>query len=330
MPTLRKKSAPEFPDGLPWINSGARTMAALRGKPVLVDFWTYSCVNCVRSVPYVQEWYEKYKKAGLTVIGIHSPEFDFEKDEKNVTRAISALGITYPVVLDSEFKMWELYSNKYWPHIFLIDHHGVVIYDHAGEGAASETEHAIVSALQEAGATKLPPIVAEHALRHDGACYRPTPELYLGYLRGSIGNASDVLPETEEAFTDSGKHEGDVPYLHGHWRISGEYIEHTRSLPVASEYLALKYHAFSVNLVLGALDDREVIIDVTLDGAPIPASMAGKDIVIDDSGNTHLHVTMHRMYNIIDADHYHDAALKLFVKNAGVKCYVFTFGGCKA
>lgn len=329
MPTLRKKIAPEFLDGLTWMNSGARTMAALRGKPVLVDFWTYSCVNCVRSVPHVQAWHEKYKKAGLVVIGIHSPEFDFEKDEKNVARAISALGITYPIVLDPEFTMWERYSNKYWPHTFLIDHHGAIVYDHAGEGAVSETEQAIVSALQEIGATKLPPIIAEPK-SHDGACYRPTSELYLGYLRGSIGNATNVLPETEEAFTDSGKHEGDIPYLHGHWRISGEYIEHTRSLPIASEYIALKYHAFSVNLVLGALDDREVVIGVTLDGAPIPASMAGKDVVIDSFGNTHLHITMHRMYNIISADHYHDAALKLLVKNAGVKCYVFTFGGCKA
>lgn len=159
-------------------------------------------------------------------------------------------------------------------------------------------------------------------------CYQPTPETYLGYLRGHIANAGDALPETEESFTDLGKHENDMPYLHGHWRISGEYIEHTRSLAAATEYLALKYHAFAVNLVLGALDDREAIIDVTLDGKPVPASMVGKDLVIDHQGNTHLHVTSHRMYSIIDADHYHDAAIKLSVKSAGVKCYAFTFGGC--
>lgn len=327
MPMFGKIHAPALPDGLVWLNSAPLTMEKLRGKPVLIDFWTYSCVNCLRTIPHVQEWHEKYQKSGLTVIGVHSPEFDFEKDEKNVARAIEELGITYPVVLDPHFAIWNLYANKYWPHVFLVDHRGVVVYDHAGEGAVTETEHAIASALQAAGAKKLPAIVAQKS-SHDDVCYRPTPETYLGYLRGHIGNAGESLPETEESFTDLGKHENDVPYLHGHWRISGEYIEHTRSLAAATEYLALKYHAFSVNLVLGALDDREAVIDVTLDGKPVPSSMMGKDLVVDRQGNTHLHVTTHRMYAIIDADHFHDAALKLSVKNAGVKCYAFTFGGC--
>lgn len=328
MPMFGKIHAPALPDGLVWLNSAPLSMDKLRGKPVLIDFWTYSCVNCLRTIPHVQEWHEKYQNAGLTVIGVHSPEFEFEKDETNVRRAIEELGITYPVVLDSDFMIWNLYANKYWPHAFLVDHRGVVVYDHAGEGAVTETEHAIASALQAAGAKKLPAIVAQTS-KHDDVCYRPTPECYLGYLRGHIGNAGDVLPETEEPFTDLGTHEDDVPYLHGHWRISGEYIEHTRSLAAATEYLALKYHAFSVNLVLGALDDREAIVDVALDGKPVPPSMVGKDLVVDRQGNTHLHITTHRMYEIIDADHYHDAALKLSVKNAGVRCYAFTFGGCR-
>lgn len=151
MPLFGKIHAPELPNGLVWFNSAALSMHELRGKPVLIDFWTYSCVNCLRTIPHVQGWHEKYQKAGLTVIGVHSPEFDFEKDEKNVARAITEFGITYPVVLDPDFAIWNLYANKYWPHAFLVDHRGVVVYEHAGEGAIMETEHAIASALQAAG-----------------------------------------------------------------------------------------------------------------------------------------------------------------------------------
>lgn len=328
MPMFGQVRAPEFPERLVWLNSGARTMAALRGKPVLLDIWTYSCVNCIRMAPHVEAWHQKYADAGLVVIGVHSPEFAFEKEQKNVEKAIRDLGISYPVVLDPEFKVWDLYANKYWPHLFLIDHLGNVVYDHAGEGAVAETEHAIVKALQASGAKKIPPIAVVSAEVHDGVCYRPTGEMYLGYLRGHIGNAGEALPETEEAFTDGADHEAGVAYLHGHWRISGECVEHTRSLPAATEYLALRYQAFSVNAVMGALDDREVTVEVLYDGKPVPASMAGKDLVIDDMGNTHVHVSVHRMYEMISADHFHDAALKLALKHAGVKIYSFTFGGC--
>lgn len=323
-----KVRAPEFPNGLAWVNSSPLSLVALRGKPVLIDFWTYSCVNCLRTIPHIQGWHEKYVKAGLTVVGVHSPEFEFEKERKNVERAIRELGMTYPVVLDTDFSIWNLYANKYWPHVFLIDHQGVVVYDHAGEGAAMETEHAILAALAASGAKNVPK-ASLHKPSHNGVCYRTTPETYLGYLRGHIGNAQDVFPETEEACTDVTKHVDGVPYLHGHWRISGEYVEHTRSLAVATEYLALRYRAFSVNLVLGALDDREARVRITLDGKPIPASMAGKDIVIDREGNTHVHITVHRMYSLIDADHYHDADMHIFVQSAGVRCYAFTFGGCR-
>lgn len=328
IPLLGNVRAPEFPTECAWINSAPLSMEQLRGKPVLIDFWTYSCVNCIRTIPHVQAWHEKYRKAGLTVIGVHSPEFAFEKDEGNVRRAVKEFGITYPVVLDPDFSIWNAYANKYWPHAFLVDQRGMVVYDHAGEGAVMETEHAIISALQAAGAKSISPVRAQSTVSHD-VCYRPTPETYLGYLRGHIGNAGDALPETEESFTDSGDHADGVPYVHGHWRIAGEFIEHTRTLPMATEYLALKYHAFSVNCVIGALDDRETIVEVTLDGNPVPASMAGKDLVIDRDGHTHLHVSVNRMYSIINADHFHHAALKLSVKDAGVTWYAFTFGGCK-
>lgn len=323
-----KTRAPEFPEGLAWFNSDPLTMKSLNGKPVLVDFWTYSCVNCLRTLPHIKRWHKTYEKLGLTVIGVHSPEFDFEKQKENVQRAISELGVEYPVVLDPDFAIWNRYANRVWPHVFLIDALGNIIYDHQGEGGAAQAEVAIQEALRTTGVIKLPAI-APDGVSGGGACHRTTPEIYLGYLRGHIGNAHDKLPDTEEAFDAAPDRADDVPYLHGHWRITPEYVEHTRTLAIATEYLRMSYAAFETNLVMGALDDRESVINVTIDEKPIPASMAGDDVVIDDVGNTHIHVTNHRLYNIVRADHYHRATLKLGVKTAGIKMYAFTFGGCK-
>jgi len=245
-----------------------------------------------------------------------------------VRRAVHELGIEYPVVLDSNFAVWDTYANRVWPHAFLVDALGTIAYDHQGEGGAVDIETAIQSALRAAGVMNLPP-VSPDAAHGSGVCHRTTPEIYLGYLRGHIGNAHEKLPDTEEAFDDIEHRADDVPYLHGHWRIAPEYIEHTRTLPVATEFLQMSYAAFEVNLVMGALDDREAIVRVTIDGKPIPASMAGEDVVIDDSGDTHIHVTYHRMYRIVRADHYHRANMKLSVQNAGLRAFAFTFGGCK-
>lgn len=324
-----KTRAPEFPKSLCWLNSEPLTMKQLRGKPVLIDFWTYSCVNCVRTIPTIKNLYKMYTSFGLTVIGVHSPEFDFEKDEANVRTAISEHGIEYPVILDNDFKIWNLFANRVWPHVFLIDRKGTIVFDHAGEGGAGAIAAAIQSALADAGATHMP-IVAPDRTVERGVCHRTTPETYLGYLRGALGNAHDILPDSDAAFDDDADHEDDTPYLHGHWRQSSEYIEHTRSLPSATEFLRIQYSAFDVNLVMGALDNREAVIDVTLDGKPIPATMAGTDIVIDESGKTHIHLTNHRMYSIVRGDHYHSATLKLNLKTAGVRMYAFTFGGCRS
>lgn len=326
--SFAKTCVPEFPADLTWLNSDVLTMKELRGKPVLIDFWTYSCVNCLHTLPHVKNLYKKYKKLGLTIVGVHSPEFEFEKDEKNVRNAIEHFGIEYSVVLDNDFAIWNAFANRVWPHVFLIDARGTIVFDHAGEGGDVEIEMAIHKTLQDIGVTKFP-IVASAGTHGDGVCYRTTPETYLGYLRGSVGNAHDALPDSEYAFDDSADHVEGVPYLHGHWRQTSEYVEHTRSLPIATEYLSMKYSAFETNLVMGALDDREAIVEITLDGKSIPATMAGNDVVIDDSGKSHIHVMGHRLYSIIRADHYHNATLKISVRSAGLRMYAFTFGGCK-
>jgi thiol-disulfide isomerase/thioredoxin len=323
-----KIRAPEFPPQLVWLNSAPLTMKALRGKPVLIDIWTYSCVNCVHMLPHVKRWHDTYSAFGLTVIGVHSPEFVFEKDVENVRRALAFYDLPYSVVLDNEYALWNAYANRYWPHLFLIDAAGFIVYDHVGEGGITETELAIQNVLLAQGAKGLPSIPPD-GTEGAGKCYRTTPETYLGYLRGHIGNVHDKLPDTEEIYDDQGVHDEGVPYLHGHWNITAEYAEHTRSLAVGTEYVLLMYSAFRVNMVMGSADGMEKIITLTLDGKPIPQTMAGADCVIDDDGVTHVHVREHRMYTLIHADHYHSGTLRVFARESGVQLFAYTFGGCK-
>lgn len=322
---LGKMHAPEFPEGLTWLNGRPLTMRKLAGRPVLIDFWTYSCVNCQRTMPHLQRWHERYASRGLTMIGVHTPEFAFEHDERNVEKAIARFGIPYPVVLDNEYAVWNLYANRWWPRTFLVDMHGAIVYDHVGEGGYAETEHAIQKALMECGEKDLPDVPPDEA-PGGAVCYQTTPELYLGYLRGVFGNAGQFLPDAEEAFTDIlGEHDDDTPYLHGHWRIANEYVEHVKNLAAATEYLALKYRAFGANIVLAAKKTCEV--EIELDGQPLGEDMAGEDVVIK-GGRSFVVVKEARMYRLTRAQVYHRATLKLKVKNEGLRMYAFTFEGC--
>lgn len=176
--------APEI--GRIWFNSPPLTMRQLRGRAVLIDFWDYTCVNCIRTLPYLKEWHERYKDKGLTVIGVHTPEFLFARYETNVERGIEEFGLSYPIVVDSNFELWEAFANRYWPTKYMIDAEGYLRYAHFGEGAYQETEQAIQELLREINPEiALPPLMAP--LRESDAqgavCYRPTAELYLGHKR---------------------------------------------------------------------------------------------------------------------------------------------------
>ncbi len=308
---FRTVHAPDFP--------GLKTF---RGQPILLFFWTSSDRNSLHAAQLIESLYKKYALMKLAVIGIHSPEFSFEHEQSSINRIIADLDITFPIIADNDFKLWDAYNAKHWPQVFFIDHLGVIVHHNLEE---SMIEHAIQGAFRSMGQKSLPKLAGIDDHKND--YHHATPNCYLGYLHGVVRNALDVLPETEEAITDIGNHEENVPYLHGHWRISAEKLEHTRTLSVATEYVAIKYSAFQVDAVLGALDNREIIIDVTIDGKPIPASMTGQDIVIDNTGNTHLHITHHRLYSLVNSSHFHTASLKLAVKNAGVCFYHLSFTG---
>lgn len=322
-----KVQAPEFPARLTWLNSPALRMKSLRGKPVLIDFWTYSCVNCIRTQPHLNAWHEQYAPLGLTIIGVHTPEFDFEKEVENVERAVKTYKINYPVVLDPDYKIWNLYANRWWPRKFLVDQNGSIVYDHVGEGGYSETEQAIQQVLSATGVKDLPPIKPDPSVG-GGICYRTTPETYLGYMRGRFGNVAEFLPNAEGNFTDVDSREEDLVYLHGHWKVAAESLAHTRKLPSSTEYLALKYSAFSVNLVMGSTNRRAATVEIELDGRPLPKDMAGEDVLVE-KGKAVVKIASHRMYRIVQSDTYHRGTLKVKTASDNLELFAFTFGGCK-
>ncbi len=325
---FKKPSAPEFPPRLTWLNSDALRLKKVTGKVVLIDFWTYSCINCLRTLPHINAWHDRYKNKGLVVIGVHTPEFDFEKDEANVQAALKRYGISYPVVLDPDYKIWKLYANRWWPRTFLIDRSGSIVYDHIGEGGYAETEQAIQKALAEIGETNVPDIAPDVSVG-GGICYRTTGETYLGFLRGRYGNATTFTPKQEDVFTDTHEErEEDLVYLHGHFAIHGEYVEHTKKIAMPSDYLAIKYSAFSVNVVVERTMGKVAQLFVELDGQALPEDMAGEDVTYEN-GKAVVHVSHSRLYRIVDADTYHRGTLKLKTADPGVRFYAFTFGGCE-
>ncbi len=320
--------APEFGEKTKWVQGTPTTMRNLRGKVVLIDFWTYSCVNCIRTIPHLKRWNETYEKNGLVIIGVHTPEFAFEKNEENVKEAIRKFSITYPVILDDEYAIWKQYANRVWPRKFLINAEGVVVYDHAGEGAYAAIEMEIQEQLRKRGAENLPAIGPDASIG-GRVCYRTTQETYFGYLRGKIENATDVLPGEEMACTDDEqkKNEGEV-VLHGHWKMEGEYVEHTRDISGMREYLRIQYRAYGVNAVLEVAQSREAKIELTINGLPIAPDMRGEDVV-DEQGKTVAYIKDARMYSLVKGKTYHEGSLRIATNQKGVRCYAATYASCE-
>lgn len=267
-------------------------MTDLKGKAVLIDFWTYSCVNCIRTLPFLKEWHEKYKDKGLVIVGIHTPEFEFEKDPVNVEKAIKEFSIKYPVILDSDYLIWNLYSNHWWPRKFLINKEGKIVYDHVGEGGYKETEEEIQKALLEINPTIKLPAVAEAMAGEGGICYPTTPETYLGSSRGFTGK---------------------VWNFEGSWKIYPEYIEHARNTKDFEDYILLNYQANEVNLVLGTNDGKPAEVKIKRNGEELK----------------NLKIESHKMHNLLKVDKHEHGELKIYSNSDNLRAYAFTFGGCE-
>jgi len=336
--------APEFGGIEAWINGGPLTMEELRGQVVLIDFWTYTCINCIRTFPFLKQWNSRYADDGLVIVGVHSPEFEFEKDYDNVVEATQNEALAWTMAQDNDFVTWRRYNNRFWPAKYLIDKDGVVRYTHFGEGGYAETEDLIRELLAEADpnflANNLPlpedqTVDPAFLIARDAEVTR---ELYGGYERGE----SDLLfgrggYVQQMQYFDSKDHvanfsitEDQQPhkiYFEGAWHVGPESSTHGRTTELFEDYLALVYSATSVNAVLTSDSGKPYKLRITVDGEYLTDSNKGSDIIIGDDGESYLWVTSPSLYNVISNDSYvWRQNLKMASNSPDFGLFAFTFG----
>jgi cytochrome c biogenesis protein CcdA/thiol-disulfide isomerase/thioredoxin len=308
-------TAPEFTDNQQWFNTpGDRplTMRGLRGRVVLVDFWTYTCINCIRTLPEVTAWDRRYRDEGLTVVGVHTPEFPFEREAGNVADAIAQNHIEYPVAQDNEYGTWNAYGNQYWPAKYLIDAQGRVRYVHFGEGEYGETEAAIRELLAEAGHR---PGARAKADAETAAAGVTTPESYLGAGRALRFANGSIAAGTQDFTASADEVPPDGLAYEGRWRITQE-----DATAVAGARLDLNFGARRVFLVLGSRGGKPRPLRVLLDGKPIPQRFAGTDV-----HNGVATIDAQRLYRLVELPSAQHHVLTLEFA-PGISGYAFTFG----
>jgi cytochrome c biogenesis protein CcdA/thiol-disulfide isomerase/thioredoxin len=315
--------SPSLDGAQQWLNSAPLTMEGLKGKVVLVDFWTYSCINCLRSIPYVRAWAEKYGDHGLVVIGVHAPEFAFERNVDNVTNAIKTLKISYPVAIDNEYKIWRAFENEYWPAHYFIDANGKIRHHHFGEGDYAESERIIQKMLVEAGNRNVPKdIVMVNASGAEAASNKrdvDSPETYLGYDRGDrFVSAGGVVQDASHIYA-AGELQLNEWSLVGKWTIGEERAQ----LDEHDGGIVYRFHARDLHLVLGpSIEGSKIRFRITIDGKP-PGDAHGMDA--DPEGNGV--VTTQRLYQLVRApEPIADHTFEIRFLDPGVQAYAFTFG----
>ena len=314
---------PMLSGAVEWLNSPPLTAEGLKGKVVLVDFWTYSCINCLRAIPYVRAWAEKYKDQGLVVIGVHAPEFAFEKNIGNVKKAVSDLKIDYPVAIDNDYAIWKAFNNDYWPAHYFIDAEGRIRHHHFGEGDYEELEKVIQHLLAEAGKTNMPTaLVAVNASGVAAAADMNnvgSPETYIGYDRAenfvSPGDAVRDAPHVYSAGTPRLNEWG----LSGDWTIGAEHAV----LNEKGGGIVYRFHARDLHVVLGPASEGGAIrYRVTIDGVA-PGDSHGADVDADGQGV----VTGQRLYQLVRQNgEIGDRTFEIRFLDPGVQAYAFTFG----
>jgi cytochrome c biogenesis protein CcdA/thiol-disulfide isomerase/thioredoxin len=314
---------PSLDGATAWLNSPPLTREALRGKVVVIDFWTYSCVNCLRTLPYVRAWYDKYKDQGLVVIGVHAPEFAFEKDIDNVRRAIRDLGVDYPVAIDNDYGIWRAFDNRYWPAHYFVDAEGRIRYHHFGEGDYAESETVIQKLLAEAGAK-----VANGFVQPDtggvamaaAEVASQSPETYVGYSRAdNFASPGGAERDLDHNYTIPPSLTTNQWALSGAWNVGDEKA----TLAKAGGRIAFRFHARDVNLVLGpGADGKPVRYRVMIDGKP-----AGESRGMDVDANGEGTVTSQRLYQLVRVrGDMVDRTFEIEFLDAGVQAFAFTFG----
>ncbi len=318
----RHPRAKELQNPQAFINTDTISLGELVGKKVvLVDFWTYSCINCQRTLPYLNAWWEKYKDKGLVIVGVHTPEFEFEKKLDNVRLAVEKFGVRYPVALDNDYATWSAYQNQYWPHKYLIDIDGFIVYDHIGEGGYEETERKIQKLLEERMVVLGEQGEIQKTVSQPANVPNPdfgkirSPETYFGSARNQyLGNGEKLTPGVQ-TFTRPTIIAPNALYLEGEWSIEPEF---SRALSPGAKII-FRYRAKDVYVVAGA--DEPVRLTILRDGAP-PARSAGKD-----SGDNGVLVKEERLYRLVeDPDGYGEHTIEIIIEKPGLRAFAFTFG----
>jgi cytochrome c biogenesis protein CcdA/thiol-disulfide isomerase/thioredoxin len=315
MPENKGTPAPEIIPGGKWFNTEPLTLKDLRGKVVLIDFWTYSCINCQRTLPYLKSWWEKYQDKGLVIIGVHSPEFEFEKNPDNVAKALKDFGITYPVVQDNDFKTWRAYNNRYWPAKYFIDKNGNIRYTHFGEGGYDESEKVIQELLTETGSD----VSQTQISNPEPKIYALTPETYLGFGRMEyLASPERVVENGSANYTAPKKIPNNQFAFVGGWDVMEEY-----SNPAKSSQLILNFESKEVYLVMRPKDGSTPgKVKVYLDDKPISeTNSAGESII-----NNEVTINSDSLYKLIKLPGPGKHILKLEFLDNNTEVYAFTFG----
>lgn len=321
-PASQPGAMPPLDGATQWLNSPPLNSEALRGKVVLVDFWTYSCINCLRTLPYLKAWDEKYRAQGLVIIGVHAPEFAFEKELGNVAQAVRDLGITYPVAIDNQYAIWNAFKNEYWPAHYLIDNKGIIRHRHFGEGEYAKTEQMIQTLLKEvnqgqmAGTDKLVQVAGSGATAAAAEVQR-SPETYLGYARAEhLVSPEAVAKDKSAQYSTPHRLQPDQWALNGSWQISAE----SAALQTSGGAISYHFQGRDLHLVMGS--GKPVRFKVTLDGAA-PGKNHGADI--DAQGNGILH--NQRLYQLIrQSGEIREHTFRIEFMDNGAEAFAFTFG----
>ena len=321
--TLDEGPLPDFGGAVGWLNSAPLSRESLRGKVVLVNFWTYSCINSLRELPYMKSWAAKYKHAGLVVIGVHAPEFGFERERANVENAVLDLKVTYPVAIDSDHRIWQAFNNEYWPADYFIDGKGRIRYHHFGEGDYAESEHVIQKLLQANGATGLD----ESAVRiSTGGVEAPpsgdvlSPETYVGYRQAQrFASPERVAQDSRKTYSLPTTPSLNEWGLGGSWNVGAE----SGVLQTAPGKVAFRFHSRDLHMVLGpAKNGKPVRFKVKLDGMA-PGDNCGVDSAPDGTGE----IREPRLYQLIrQKGRVEDRTFEIEFLDPGVQTFSFTFG----
>ena len=324
---LKYPRAPDFVGIERWINSEPLKIEQLRGKVVLVDFWTYTCINCIRTLPYIKEWDKKYRDKGLVIVGVHTPEFEFEKKYENVLKAVNEYQLKYAVAQDNNYATWSVYQNRYWPHKFLIDIDGYIRYDHIGEGNYDETEKMIQSLLKERmerinQKNNVELNISKPTEAVDVNPYSVgTPEIYFGYQfsRGNFGNPEGLKQDEIIDYKLPKSITSNNAYFAGKWKNNADNME----LADDEGEILLVFQAKSVNIVAGSENSSNAYM--LFDNDVENEKNKGSDVVINGNESVS-NIKEFKLYNLASAENYDTHIININIIGKGFKIYTFTFG----